>query len=224
MPYQELLNKLKSLADGKYREFHSRLLNNENINVLGVRVPDLRKLAKEYKGNIDELLSYPDEFYEVTFIKACAVSNLDFGKFLVYVDDCVKLLDNWATCDCFAPKCIKKHRDEFLPYIEKYLGGGREGEFSQRFALTTLLHFYVDEPYLDVIFAAVNRADTNYYYVHMAAAWLVAEVIVKYFDAGVNFLKSGALDIRTHNKAIRKACESYRIDENTKNYLKSLKR
>lgn len=224
MPYQELLAKLYSLADETYKNFHSRLLKNDSVVVLGVRVPDLRKIAREYKGRVDELLSFPDEFYEVTFIKMCAVANLKYDEFISRVDACVRLIDNWATCDCFAPKCIKSHRDEFLPYIRKYLGEGRESEFSQRFALTTLLHFYVEDCYLNEIFEAVNLADTSLYYVHMAAAWLIAEVIIKNFDAGVAFLKSGSLETRTHNKAIQKACESYRIDGNTKNFLKDLKR
>lgn len=224
MPYQELLDKLNSLADEKYKVFHGRLLNNSEIKLFGVRVPQLRKIAKEYRGRVDELLSYPDEYYEVTFIKLCAVANLKYDKFITRIDNCVRLIDNWATCDCFAPKCIASYQGEFMPYIKKYLGEGRESEFSQRFALTTLLHFYVEEKYLNDIFTAVSLADTNYYYVHMAVAWLIAEVIAKYFDAGVEFLKKGSLDIKTHNKAIQKACESFRIDGNTKNYLKNLKR
>lgn len=224
MPYQRLLAELNELADDTYKSFHSRLLNNENIRVLGVKVPLLRKIAKNYSGKVDELLSFPDDYYEVTFIKLCAVANLKYVDFIPRVDGCVKLIDNWATCDCFAPKCIKSHRDDFLPYIGKFLGGGQAGEFSQRFALTSLLHFYVEERYFDDIFSAVKIADTNYYYVHMAAAWLIAEVITHNFEAGVAFLNSGALDKKTHNKAIQKACESYRIDADTKNFLRKLKR
>lgn len=219
--YREFLQELKSLADENYRAFHKRLLKNENIDVLGVRVPDLRKTAKKYKNCVSELMGFPDEFYEVTFVKLSAVSLLPYEEFLRYADKCVSLIDNWATCDCFVPKCLSKHKDEFLDEIQKYLSSTEE--FTQRFALTTLLHFYVEERYLSEIFSAVLIADTGLYYVHMAAAWLIAEVLVKYYDEGVLFLKRNALDKKTHNKAIQKACESYRLTNEQKNFLKGLK-
>ena len=233
MQYQQLLSVLEENADLKYREFHKRLLKNDNINVLGVRVPILRKIAKQFRGDIDNLLSFPDEYYEVTFIKLTAVSYLDYEKFTDYVDKCVSLIDNWATCDCFVPKCIAKHKDEFLPYIYTYLT--YNSEFYQRFALTTLLHFYVEEKYLGIIIDTVQEVDTSYYYVHMAAAWLIAEMLVKYFDDTLPFLKASyesgldgdeftVLDKKTHNKAIQKANESFRLSDEQKKLLKELKR
>ena len=220
--YARLLAQLKSFAEEEYAAFHKRLLKNESINVLGVRVPILRKLAKQYKSDLPELLDLPDEYYEVTFIKLQAVSLLDYENFIKYVDKCVSLIDNWATCDCFAPKCIAKHKDEFMGYIRKYLASGKE--FYQRFALTTLLHFYVEEKYLQTIYTAVNNADTDLYYVHMAAAWLIAEVLVKSYESGLEFIKTDTLNIKTHNKAIQKACESFRLTREQKEYLKTLKR
>ena len=222
MQYRQLLSVLEENADPKYREFHKRLLKNDNINVFGVRVPILRKIAKQFKGEIDNLMSFPDEYYEVTFIKLTAVANLKYEEFVIYVDKCVSLLDNWATCDCFTPKCIEKHKDEFLPYI--YGFSKKDGEFYQRFALTTLLHFYVEEKYLGTITDTVRKADTSFYYVHMAAAWLIAEILVKYFDYGVEFLKGNFLDIKTHNKAIQKANESFRLSDEQKKFLKEIKR
>jgi len=219
--YREFLQELKSLADDDYRAFHKRLLKNDDINVIGVRVPDLRKTAKKYKACVPELMEFPDEFYEVTFVKLSAVSLLPYEEFLRYVDESVSLIDNWATCDCFVPKCLAKHKDEFLPKIQSYLA--EPEEFTQRFALTTLLHFYVEEQHLPNIISAVMRADTGFYYVHMAAAWLIAEVLVKFYDEGVSFLKRNALDKKTHNKAIQKACESYRLTNEQKNFLKGLK-
>ena len=223
MQYRQLLEILESNADLQYREFHKRLLKNDGIKVLGVRVPELRKIAKQFKNDTDILMSFPDEYYEVTFIKLTAVSNLDYEKFIKCVDICVSLIDNWATCDCFTPKCIEKHKQDFLPYIERFLNV--DGEFYQRFALTTLLHFYVDDEYIDLIFNAINKANTeNYYYVYMASAWLMAEVLVKYYDIGVEFLELGTLDKKTHNKAIQKANESFRLSEEQKKFLKEIKR
>lgn len=222
MPYRQFLDELKGFSDEGYKAFHKKLLKNDDINVLGVRVPDLRKLAKKYSASVDELMSYPDEYYEVTFIKLSAVSLLPYDGFIKYADKCVPLIDNWATCDCFAPKCIAKHRQEFLPFIEKYLSSDKE--FYQRFALTTLLHFYVDESYGEMIFRSVQKCDTNYYYVHMAATWLVAEMLVKHYGKTKDFLLENSLDKKTHNKAIQKACESFRLSDEQKIYLKGIKR
>ena len=223
MQYHQLLEILEENSDANYREFHKRLLKNDKLNVLGVKVPVLRKIAKQFNGDIDGLMTFPDEYYEVTFIKLTAVSNLKYEEFIKYADLCVSLIDNWATCDCFSPKCIEKHKVDFLPYIERYLSFDRE--FYQRFALTTLLHFYVEDEFLDVIFNAVSSSDAEkYYYVHMAAAWLTAEVLVKRYDLGVKFLQSQALDKKTHNKAIQKANESFRLSKEQKIFLKEIKR
>ncbi|MCH5148526.1 MAG: DNA alkylation repair protein [Clostridiales bacterium] len=226
MRYEEFLAELKASQDLEYRQFHKRLLKNDNINVLGVRTPIMKKIAKKYKNAVDELLSFPDEYYEVTFIKLSAVALLTYDKFVEYIDKCVPLIDNWATCDCFAPKCIEKHKDEFLPYIFKYLS--EDKEFYQRFALTTLLHFYVEDKYLQILFDSIKKADLNYYYVHMAAAWLIAEILVKHYDKAVEFLTDKTslevLDKKTHNKAIQKAVESYRLSDEQKNFLKGIKR
>lgn len=222
MPYRELLAELNGYADENYRAFHTKLLKNDDVNILGVRIPQLRKIAKAYKGELDELITYPDEFYEVTFIKLTAVSYLEYDEFIKYVDKCIPLIDNWATCDCFVPKCIIKHREDFLPYIKKY--AAEDKEFYQRFSLTTLLHFYVEENYAQIIFSFVEKCNTQYYYVHMAAAWLIAEALVKFYDTAKDFLLKNSLDRKTHNKAIQKAVESYRLTEDRKNYLKGIKR
>ena len=224
--YEEFLAELKASQDLEYLQFHKRLLKNDGINLLGVRTPIMKKLAKKYKNSIDELMTFPDDYYEVTFIKLSAVALLDYGKFTECIDQCVPLIDNWATCDCFTPKCIEKHKDDFLPYIFKYLSVDKE--FYQRFALTTLLHFYVEEKYLQILIDAIKKADLNYYYVHMAAAWLIAEMLVKHYEKAVEFLTNKtsleALDKKTHNKAIQKAVESYRLSGEQKNFLKGIKR
>lgn len=226
MLYEEFLDELKASQDLEYRQFHKKLLKNDSISVLGVRTPIMKKLAKKYKNAVDELMSFPDEYYEVTFIKLSAVALLPYEKFINYIDNCVSLIDNWATCDCFATKCIEKHKDEFLPYIFKYLS--EDKEFYQRFALTTLLHFYVEDKYLHILLDAIKKANLNYYYVHMAVAWLIAEMLVKHYDKAIEFLMDNTsleiLDKKTHNKAIQKAVESYRLSNEQKNFLKGIKR
>lgn len=221
-PYPEFLEELKGYAEEEYAAFHGKLLKNDKINVIGVRVPILRKLAAKYRGEAENLLTFPDDYYEVTFVKLSVVAMLPYDEFVKNVEKCVGLLDNWATCDCFAPVCVKDSKEEFLPFVRKFAADGRE--FVQRFAFTTLLHFYVEERYLEVIFSLCERADTSKYYVHMAVAWLVAECLVKYYSRTVGFLSDCTLDKKTHNKAITKALESFRLSNDRKNYIKGLKR
>lgn len=220
--YEQLLSQLKENAEEEYASFHKRLLKDERINVLGVRVPALRKIARQYVNRVPELLELPDEYYEVTFVKLQAAAYLPYERFTECVDKCVSLIDNWATCDCFVPKCVKANKEDFYKYICRYLA--RDGEFYQRFALTTLLHFYVEEEWLGAIYTCITHSSHKYYYVHTAAAWLMAEILVKHYGCGVEYLQRGELEARTHNLSIRKACESFRLTKEQKEYLKTLKR
>lgn len=220
MTYSEFLDELSALAEPEFAAFQRKLIPTSQ-QILGVRTPDMRKLAKRFKGSADELFAFPDTYYETTFIKLSVVSLLPYEAFCGYVERCVPLIDNWATCDCFKPACLKKHRGEFLPVLERIFSHG--GEFYQRYVLVTLLGYYVEEKYLPTIKEYLRRADTDRYYVHMAAAWLSAEVLTKYYDFGVALLKSGILQPKTHNKAIQKARESYRITDEQKGFLESLK-
>jgi len=215
--YETVLKRLFAMQDENYRRFHKRLLCNETINVIGVRMPLLRKLAKEWKGMHDVFLTFPDEFYEVTLLKCLLVGALPFEEFCKRVDGLVALLDNWATCDCFLAPSIGKNREAFLPYVDRYLKSGEE--FVVRYALVTLMRYYLDDTYLPFALSAAESCDCSKYYIHMAAAWLIAEVLVKNFDCGVEFLKQTRLDPSTKNKAIQKARESYRLTSDQKQSL-----
>jgi 3-methyladenine DNA glycosylase AlkD len=221
MLYEELLTKLKNIADEKYRLFTKKLLKDESINVLGVTIPKLKAIAKEYKEMVDEVISLPDTYFEVTFIKLQIVALLPYDRFIYYLPECVKRLDNWSSCDSFKAKCIIKHKGEFLSYIYNFAANDKQ--FYQRYALVCLLQFYIDEEYLNDIFKIIYSVNTQYYYVSMAAAWLIAEVLAKYYDKGVDFLKQNKLDKNTNNRAIQKARESFRLNEEQKKYLNGLK-
>ena len=218
--YEELLAELRANSDESYRSFHKKLLKNDDIQVLGVKVPVLRGIAKRLRADWREVLTFPDEYYEVTFIKCTLVGALPYEEFIVQLDTVLPLLNNWATCDCFTAPCIKKNREAFLPVIEKCFLDERE--FIKRYALVALLHDYVEEKYLPVIFSYLLRCKEEKYYVMMAAAWLFAEVLVKFYDAGAEFLKEGKLDREIAKKGIRKACESFRLTKEQKDNLKTL--
>ena len=220
--YDKVLARLTALKDDRYAAFHSKLLKNDSVKLIGVRTPNLRALAKEWKGEADTFLAFPDEYYEVTFLKCALVGMLKYEEFVKRVDTVVPLLDNWATCDTFTAPCVKKHKEEFLPFIKRYLQSDKE--FTVRYGLVMLLHYYVETQYLPLIFESVRNLKKNDYYIMTGAAWLIAEVLVEYFQEGVHFLEEGYMPKATHNKAIQKACESYRISDEEKTFLKSLKR
>ena len=220
MTYSGFIEKLKGFAEEDFANFQRKLIFTER-KILGVRTPILRKIAKEFSQDIQTLLAFPNEYYETVFIKLTAVSLLPYGEFLLYLEECVSLIDNWALCDSFKAKCIKKQKPEFLVVLEKIFLHG--GEYFQRYVFVVLLSEYVQKEYLDTIKQYIERADFEKYYVHMAVAWLTAEILIKQYDYGVKLLKEDILPQKTHNKAIQKAIESYRIHNEQKEYLRSLK-
>lgn len=220
MRYSEFIEKLRSLAEPSFAEFQRRLIKTK-YTILGVRTPALRKLAKEFAPFLETLWDFPNEYYETVFIKLSVVSGLSYDDFIAKLPQCVALMDNWALCDCFKAKCIRKRKQAFLSELDKLFARG--GEYFQRYPLVVLLSEYTEAAYLSEIRSYLLQANTDYYYVHMAAAWLLAEVLIKQYDYGVALLQEKALPPKTHNKAIQKAVESYRLTEEQKNYLKTLK-
>ena len=220
MEYSQLLEELNAHKEEAFALFQRKLIPTKQ-KILGVRTPIMRSIAKKYAGEPKRLFSFPDEFYEVTFIKLTVISSLPYADFALFVEKCVELMDNWATCDCFKAKCIKKHREEFLPILERIFEKG--GEYSERYPLVVLLNEYIEEAYMPVIRSFLSRANTKYYYVHMAASWLTAEVLIKRYEDGLDILNGGVLDNKTHDKTIQKAIESYRLSKERKEFLRSLK-
>lgn len=149
--------------------------------------------------------------------------KMPFEEKISYIERCLPVIDGWAVCDLFCStlKEVKKHRAAFLPYIETYVAEG--SEFSQRFGYIMLLGCYMQAEYLPVIFRLLDGAKSEYYYAHMGAAWLLAEVLTRFFEEGVRYLQKGALAQKSKKKAVQKARESFRVSEEQKNYLKDLK-
>ncbi len=220
--YEELLARFFSLADEGYRAFHKKLLKNEKIVVIGVRMPLLRNLAKQLKGEVDSVLFFPNEYYEVGVLQCLLVSQLPFEAFCERVDSLVYRLDNWATCDGFDAKCIAKNREGFLPFVKKYLRDERE--FVKRYALVVLLRNYMTQEYLPFIFESVIALKGEEYYEMMASAWLLCEVLIHFYDDGVAFLKHAKLSTAVQNKAIQKAKESFRLSVLQKESLNLLRK
>lgn len=221
MTYLEFCNQLNAYAESDFAGFQKRLIFTQQ-EILGVRTPILRKLAKTYQAEMETILSFPDTYYETAFIKLAMLSSLPYDKFVERVEYGVSLMDNWATCDCFKAKCIKDNKDDFLHVLERLFLN--RGAFYQRYVLVTLLTYYAEEKYVSVIEKYITLADTELYYVHMAVAWLIAELLIKCYDKGVRLLQKNIVDKKTHNKAIQKAIESFRLSKEQKAFLRALKK
>ena len=220
MEYSEFLEILYAHKEEEFARFQRKLIFTKQ-EILGVRTPILRKITKTYQKDIESIFSFPDEYYETTFIKLAMLSLLPYDQFIEKLERAVSLIDNWATCDSFKGKCIATHKEAFLPVLEKIFL--QKGEFQQRFVLVSLLNDFLEEKYFPVVENYLITADKDRYYVHMAAAWLTAELLIKFYEYGITILQRCLLDKKTHNKAIQKAIESYRLNKLQKDFLRSLK-
>ena len=220
MKYSDFLDLLSTHAEIDFADFQRRLIFTK-YEILGVRTPTLHKIAKEYAKDFEEIFAFPNEYYEVVAIKLFQAAALPYNEFVNSLSKCVSLMDNWALCDGFKAKCIKTNKEDFLPILQQLFACG--GEYEQRYPLVVLLTEYVEQKYLTSIQCFIENADTSRYYVHMAVAWLMAEILVKEYESGLSLLKANITDEKTHNKAIQKAIESYRLTNEQKEFLRSLK-
>ncbi|MBQ8427776.1 MAG: DNA alkylation repair protein [Clostridia bacterium] len=220
MNYIEFLHKLQPECEEAFAAFQRKLVPTQQ-KILGIRTPKLRKIAKEAFAFREEILAYPDEYFEVTLTKAMVIASLPFAEYLKQIESLLDKFDNWAVCDLFKPKCIAKNKEAYLPYLEKFFH--TQKEFLQRHVLIVLLTDYIEPRYYPLIERFLSEADTDNYYVYMASAWLTAEILVKDYEEGIRILQSEILDSKTHNKAIQKAKESYRLTKQQKEELNTLK-
>ena len=221
---------LKLLADEKYRKFHSSLCPGTN-NILGIRIPILRNYAKELSANhsLEFLLdNIDDEYNEEIMLKGMIIGlnkNLKWDDLQKYIKDYVPKINNWGICDCFCAglKISKRYKEEMWNLINKYLKSDKE--FEVRFAIVMILDYYIDESYLERNFEIFNNIKLDKYYVKMAVAWAISICVIKFYDETIDYLKyKSDLDDWTYNKAIRKAIESYRIENKQKEFLRKMKK
>lgn len=227
--YINFITYLKSFADSKYRDFHSSLVPTaEKDTFIGIRMPQLRFLAKEIaKGNPRDFLKTPSHYYEERMLKGIVIGLIkpeSFDDFTSLCDSFVVNVDNWAICDgfCASLKQTKRYKSEFFEHIQKYLDSGDDWQI--RVALVIMLDYYLDDEYIDRVLKRCDSVKCKAYYVSMAQAWLVATAVAKCREKTMKYLHQNSLDDVTFNKAIQKCVESFRIDDETKTYLRTIKR
>lgn len=222
------IDELMKLKDDEYADFQAKLTPNvARERFIGVRVPDVRKLAKElYKNDRDGvdafLNSLPHATYDEDMLHGVLLSEFkDYEECVKRVDEFLPYVDNWAVCDIMSPKVFKKHLEPLREKIREWAAS--DHVYTKRFGVEMLMSFYLDEhfkpEYLEIP-ATVTGED---YYIKMMLAWFYATALAKQWDATIPYIENKRLADWTHNKTIQKARESYRITDEQKEYLKSLK-
>ena len=217
---------LLALQDISYADFQAKLTPNIPRELfIGVRVPELRKLAKkviEEPETSKFLKDLPHKYYDENMLHGLLISEMkDYDACLVAVNEFLPYVDNWAVCYIMSPKIFKKNKTALLEKIKEW--SASEKTYTCRFGIETLMSHFLDDDfkpeYLEIVIS-VNRQD---YYVQMMIAWFFATALVKEWDATIKHMEDQRLDPWTHNKTIQKARESRRITPQEKEYLKSLK-
>lgn len=226
----KIVEELVNLKDEKYKEFNSKLCPDTNKEMLGIKIPILRKFSKqvlkEYNWESFVKNDNPKYFEEVILQGLIiAYSKIDFNEKLKYIKIFVPRIDSWAITDTFVPtlKIKEENLEEYWEFIQKYTKSKKE--FEVRFAIISMLDYFITEKYVDKVIKTLNEISHEGYYVKMGIAWTLAEIGIKYNEKAMKFLKSeNKLDKFTFNKTLQKMIESYRINDDQKNILRKMKR
>ena len=226
MSRETIRQELFRRRDEGYRALQVKILPTVPAErIIGVRTPALRSYAKELarEGTAAAFLSdLPHAYFDEDQLHAFLLSEIkDFDRCVAAVDRFLSYVDNWATSDQLSPKCFKKHRQALLPYIERWIDSGET--YPVRFGVGMLMQHYLDEAFDSRYLQIVADIRSEAYYVNMMRAWYFATALAKQYEAALPYLEQRQLDPWTHQKAIQKAVESYRVSAEQKQYLKTLR-
>lgn len=223
----KIQKELFSLQDKEYMKFLSKLTPNVSEDtIIGVRIPEIRKLAKKLVKNNeyeDFLKELPHKYYDENLLHGAIISeNKDFENCIELLNSFLPFVDNWAVCDTISPKIFKKHKKELIEKIKEWSQSDKT--YTCRFGVEMLMTHFLDEDFKKEYLEIVANIHSEEYYVKMVIAWFFATALTKQWDYAVIYLENNKLDVWVHNKTIQKARESLRILEDKKGYLKGLKR
>ncbi len=221
-----IIQRLFRLQDITYRDFSSKLIPTvDPQTIVGIRVPQLRKLAKEFAHTpeAEEFMNtLPHRYFDENCLHGLLIGSiLDYDKAIVALETFLPYIDNWATCDLISPKSLRKHLPELYEKIKAWLRSDRT--YTVRLAIVTLLGNYLDGAFLPEMPALVAAVHSEELYVKLAVAWYFATALAKQPTVALPFIEERRLEKWTHNKSIQKALESFRISNDIKEYLRTLK-
>ena len=223
---QAILNKY---IDTDYKKFHEKLCHT-NYEILGIKIPILRKIAKDLLKKYDYeriKINLNNNIYEYIMLEGLLIGNLEvcYPNKLILIDNFLPKIDNWAICDIFVSelKFIKNNLDIFWDFLLLKLKNNKT--YYQRFVIVMLLNYYINDTYIDKVLNILLNIKNEEYYVKMAISWGISICLIKYFDKTIEFLNTNKyiLDKWTYNKALQKGLESYRISKENKEILRNMK-
>ena len=220
--YEELCK----VKDDKYKEFQSALVPNiSKDTILGVRTPEMRKIAKDM-FNTDEgkkfLKKLPHKYYEENLVHFFMIALIkDFDECVKETERFLPYIDCWPVCDQSSPKAFKKKHDEILPLIKKWIDS--DHVYTSRFGMRMLMNEFLGDDFKPEYLKWVASKKGEDYYLKMMVAWYFATALAKQYDATIPFFEKHILDDWCHKKAIQKAIESFRVSDEHKEYLKTLR-
>ena len=222
----DIRERLQALAEPGNAAFQSKLTPGiDSECFLGVRMPAIRQLAKELRGTpeaADFMAQLPHFYFDENNLHAVLIDGMrDYDTCILALDAFLPFVDNWATCDIMAPKCFKKHLDDLLPQIRRWMAS--EHVYTCRFGIGMLMRFYLDDTFDPQYLDWVSALRSEEYYVNMMVAWYFATALAKQYDAALPFIADKKLAPWVHNKTIQKAIESYRIAPEQKTLLRNMK-
>ena len=226
MILNEIREKLFDLADDKYRDMQIKTTPSvEADSFIGVRTPQLRALAKELskREDIGEFLAeLPHRYFDENQLHGFIISlDKDYERCISNIEAFLPFVDNWATCDQTIPKVFAKHKKDLLEHIRGWLESN--STYTVRFGIKMLMDHFLDDDFDLKYPIAVAKIRSDEYYIKMMQAWYFATALAKQYDAVIHFIEEEKLDVWTHNKTIQKSIESYRINDEQKLYLRTLK-
>lgn len=225
-------NRLLNLQDTEYQKFNKKLCPDTNREMLGIKMPAIRSLAKEVALSDSNWIEYVKddslEYFEEILIQGLIIgySKLLLEDKLTLLKYVIPRLDSWAMTDTIVPTLKVKNNSlkVYWNYIQEYISSDKE--FEVRFAVVSMLDYFINDEYVDEVIKILSNIKHEGYYVKMAVAWTLAEVGIKYNNKLLSFILSNdnKLDKFTHNKTLQKMIESYRISDEQKELLRDLKR
>ena len=221
-----IYEKLSEVKDDEYKEFQAKLVPNISPDViLGVRTPDMRKIAKEmYKTPEGDsfLQELPHKYYEENLVHFFMIARIkDFDECVSAVETFLPYVDCWPVSDQSSPAVFKKNHQKLIPYIKKWIAS--DHVYTARFGLRMLMNEYLGEDFIDEYLELAASKEGDDYYLKMMIAWYFATALAKRYDETIPYIEERRLDEWVHRKSIQKALESYRVSDEHKEYLRSLK-
>ncbi len=215
-------NLFENLKDEKYKKFQKKLIPNiGESTIIGVKIPEIRKIAKNFKDD-KFLRNLPHKYLEENFLHAILISNMkNYDETIKNLDRFLPFVDNWCVCDAIIPKTFKKHLNILIEDIKRRLKS--KYTYEVRFAIKMLMTHYLDEEFKEQYNDTISKIKSDEYYINMCIAWYFATALAKQYDKTIKYIEEKKLEKWVHNKTIQKAIESFRINDERKQYLKTLK-